>query len=341
MKAAIFNPYLDTLGGGERYSMAVASVFAKAGYDVDVQWKDSSIRANLEKRFGINLKEVGFVKDINKGDGYEICFWVSDGSIPLLRSRTNILHFQIPFTKTNGKTLLNKMKLFRVSKIVCNSNFTKNVIDNEFGVKSIVIYPPVDVERIKPKRKKNIILSVGRFSQLTQAKRQDILMKAFIRLIKKGIDDWEFVLAGGSDVGVDDYIEKLKNISNGYPVKIIESPDYKTIIDLYGVSKIFWSASGFGFDESENPEKVEHFGISVVEAMSARSVPVVFRAGGYKEIVRDSVNGLLWKSASSLVNKTHKLIKDPKRLRQLSDEAIDKSAAYSYEIFERKLQQII
>jgi glycosyltransferase involved in cell wall biosynthesis len=340
MKAAIYNPYLDTLGGGERYSMAAACVFANSGYEVDVQWRDNSIKTELEKRFGIDLKEINFIKDIKKGDGYEICFWVSDGSIPLLRARNNILHFQVPFIGVNGKTLINKMKLIRISKIVCNSRFTRNIIEKEYGVKSLVIYPPVDINKIRPKRKSNIILSVGRFSQLTQAKRQDILVKAFIRLCKVGIDDWEFVLAGGSDVGVDDYIEKLVKMSKGFPVKIIENPNYNTIKDLFGVSKIFWTASGFGISVDDDPKKVEHFGISVVEAMAAKSVPIVFAAGGHKEIVKDNINGILWKSTSALVRKTAKLINNPKQLRSISKNAKKDSVIYSYERFESELQKI-
>src|SRR3972149_10879525 len=142
MKAAIFNPYLDTVGGGERYSMSFAKVLKDHGYEVDVQWKNSSIQNKLEMRFGINLDGFNFVKDIKRGDGYDICFWVSDGSIPLLRARKNFLHFQIPFKNVNGKTLLNRMKLYRINRIISNSYFTKSYIDREFGVKSKVIYPP-------------------------------------------------------------------------------------------------------------------------------------------------------------------------------------------------------
>ena len=91
MKAAIYNPYLDTLGGGERYTMAFAKVLSDAGYKVDVQWKSSKIRDKLEKRFGFELGSINFVHDIKRGDGYDICFWLSDGSIPQLKARKNFL----------------------------------------------------------------------------------------------------------------------------------------------------------------------------------------------------------------------------------------------------------
>ena len=47
--------------------------------------------------------------------------------------------------------------------IIYNSYFTKQYSQKYWPIKSEVIYPPVDVERIKPKEKKKYILSVGRF----------------------------------------------------------------------------------------------------------------------------------------------------------------------------------
>ena len=132
MRAAIYNPYLDTLGGGERYSITVAKVLSGIGYKVDIEWDSDDIRKKLEERFGISLRDISFVDSINRGDGYDVCFWVSDGSIPLLKSRTNLLHFQVPFTNVRGKTLLNRMKLQRINKILCNSNFTKSCIDKDY-----------------------------------------------------------------------------------------------------------------------------------------------------------------------------------------------------------------
>lgn len=198
MRAAIFNPYLDTLGGGERYSLAVALALAAKGYSVDVQWKSPSIKRRLEERFGMELDGINFIKDVKRGDGYDLCFWVSDGSIPTLLARMNFLHFQVPFHGVNGKTLINKMKLWRIKKVIVNSNFTKVFIDKEYGVDSVVVYPPVAVEKIKPKRKENIILFVGRFSELKQAKNQDVLVKTFKRLYDSGYSGWKLILAGGS-----------------------------------------------------------------------------------------------------------------------------------------------
>jgi len=340
MRAAIYNPYLDTLGGGERYSLAFALALSEAGYKVDVAWKSASIKKRLEDRFGLDLSGVNFIRDIKKGDGYDVCFWVSDGSIPLLRARKNFLHFQVPFQNVNGKTLLNKMKLFRIEKIICNSHFTKKFIDSEYGVDSLVIYPPVSVAKMKPKRKKNWILFVGRFSQLTQAKNQHILVRNFKKLYRT-FPDWELVLAGGTEVGAKDYLHKLEREIEGFPIKIIKSPTFKEIVDLYGQSKIFWSAVGFGAKEEKEPQKVEHFGITLVEAMAAKVAPVVFSAGGYKEIVTDGKDGFLWKSEGELLKKTKILIEDKVKYNALVENASVSSQKYDYERFKSDVGKIL
>lgn len=341
MRAAIFNPYLDSLGGGERYTMTVAEVLSRRGYVVDVEWKGGSIREKLEERFGKDFSGINFVNDIKRGDGYDVCFWVSDGSIPTLRARKNLLHFQVPFHHVGGNNLLNKMKLFRINEIICNSEFTKKIIDREYGVESLVVYPPVPILQLKPKHKENIILSVGRFSQLKQSKHQDVLVKAFKKLFDGGLSGWKFVLAGGVEVGLGNYIERLKKLSEGYPVEIVKSPDFKMLKGLYGSAKIFWSASGFGEDEERNPEKVEHFGITVVEAMSAGVVPFAYKAGGFKETIDDGQTGFLWSSISELIKTTGKFIGDSRKVRAISKNAQENSKKFSEEEFEKQVVSLL
>jgi glycosyltransferase involved in cell wall biosynthesis len=343
-KAAIYNPYLDTLGGGEKYTLSFAKVLAEEyGYSVFVEWPSENIREKLINRFGFKLPaNINFIKSINRGDGHDLCFWVSDGSIPTLRARKNIIHFQVPFHDVDGKSLLNKMKLFRVNKIICNSEFTKKTIDKEYGVNSKVLYPPIDVRLFKPKRKENQICYVGRFSNLVQNKGHEILIKSFKKLVtNKKFINWKLILAGGVEVGVADYVKKLKNLSMNYDIEIIESPDFDKIREIYGKSKFFWSATGFGVDEIKNPEKVEHFGITLIESMASGCVPIVHGSGGFKEIIDNSKNGFLWNNLNDLVNLTKQIIDKPLRLREMSIAAQQKSKSYSYEKFKSRIKDII
>lgn len=338
MKACIIDPYLDTLGGGERYALTLARVICELGYSVDVQWSGGDILKKAEDRFGIDLKNIKIVSDARKGDGYDLAFWVSDGSIPLLRARNNWLHFQVPFKDVDGKSLLNKMKMFRINQIICNSQFTKKVIDTEYGVNSVIVYPPIDVEKIKPKRKENIILYVGRFSNLLQSKNQDLLVEEFAKLNKT---DWKLVLAGSNDVGGDGLVEKIKKLSRDLNVEVLTNISSKDIFQLYARAKIFWSASGFGVNDLKNPEKMEHFGITVVEAMSGGVVPVIFDGGGYTEIVENGVNGFLFSEKSELVFLTNKLISDKKMLKNISEKAMERSKRFSYEKFRTSIANLL
>ena len=341
MRAAIYNPYLDSLGGGERYTIAFVDVLVKQGYVVDVEWRDMEIREKLEKRFGKNFSKVNFVTDIKRGDGYDLCFWVSDGSIPTLRARRNLLHFQVPFHHVGGASLINKMKLFRIERIICNSNFTKNVIDREYGVEGIVVYPPIDVVKIKPKRKENIILSMGRFSELKQSKHQDILVQAFKELVNGGLSEWKLVLAGGVEVGATELVRRLKKASDGYPIEIVESPSFDYVVDLYGKSRIFWTASGYGENEEKNPEKVEHFGMAVIEAMAGGEICLAYNAGGHKETVNNGVNGYLWEIVPELLKKTKAVLENSKDARQIGRKALEASKLYSEERFQREVLELL
>lgn len=341
MRAAIYDPYLDTLGGGERYVMTVAQILERIGYVVDVQWEEKSIAEKLSTRFGLNLSNINFVPSINKGNGYDLVFWLSDGSIPNLAGKKNILHFQVPFINANGRSILNKIKLLKIKAIVCNSKFTKSFIDKEYGVKSLVLYPPVDVESLNPARKENMIISVGRFSQLLQSKRQDVLVESFKKMVDNGLKGWRLILAGGSEVGGRELLNKLKESSKGYPIKIIEGPDFQTIKKLYSKAKIFWSASGFQIDDEQEPQKVEHFGITVVESMASGCVPIITRSGGHKEIIEDNEDGVLWGTDTALIEKTWEIIKDRKKLEWIAGNAQKKAGAFSQNIFENELSKII
>ena len=64
MRAGIFDPYLDTLGGGERYMMTVAESLVKQGWEVDIFWDDRGVRQGIEERLGISLKKIKFVPNV-------------------------------------------------------------------------------------------------------------------------------------------------------------------------------------------------------------------------------------------------------------------------------------
>jgi glycosyltransferase involved in cell wall biosynthesis len=343
MKAGIYDPYLDTLGGGERYCLTLAEMLLKKGWHVDIFWSDFAIKNRLIERLNLDIGKINIVPRSKRwlSFGYDLFFHISDGSIPLMFSNNNLLHFQVPFHGVNGRSFFNKLKLMTANKIICNSLFTKGVVDKEYGANSIVVYPPVDVDQFLPAKKDKTILSVGRFSQLLQAKRQDLLIKVFKNMKKsfsKEMKDWKLILAGGTDIGGKEHFDSLKAESQGEKIEMIENPNFAVLKKLYSNASIFWAASGFGVNERDNPQKVEHFGIAVVESMASGCVPIIGDKGGFKEIITDGHDGYLWDEEEDLIKKTIRLIRNSETMNRISKSAVQTSKKFSkikfYESFE-------
>ncbi len=346
MKAAIYDPYLDSLGGGERYMMMFASVLRDEGYKVDIEFSDNCILSRIENRLGIDMTNMTIVDSIHRGEGYDLCLWLSDGSVPLLKSRNNILHFQRPFHNVDGSSLINRMKFYRINTVVVNSKFTKEWIDKEYPTTSVVLYPPVDTENFKSGKKENIILSVGRFSHLEQSKRQDIIVDAFKNMYDSPGSEfrkrkWRLILSGGSDVGRTEYVDQLKKSAKTYPIDIYENLPFDEVVKLYKKAKIFITAAGFEIDGMTHPEKLEHFGITVVEAMSAGAVPVAYRAGGHTETITEGETGFLWSTKDELMEKCEGLVLNSKLIITMKSKMQEESRRYSNRIFKENVKQLL
>jgi glycosyltransferase involved in cell wall biosynthesis len=203
------------------------------------------------------------------------------------------------------------------------------------------LYPPVDIKKFKSRKKENLIIYVGRFSSLTQAKRQDVLVDTFKKLHDEGVRNWRLVLAGGVEVGVDEKLAQLRESAKGYPIRIMESPSFKELVDLYGKAKIFWSAAGFEIDENKEPAKMEHFGITVVEAMASKAIPIVYSGGGHKEIIDNGKNGFLWSGTDELLNLTKNTISKYTSLNKVARTGFENCKNYSYENFEKELLSLL
>lgn len=348
MKIGFFSPYLDTFGGGERYMLTLASYLSQKN-SVDVFWNDANIKAQLSRFLKIDLTKTRFTKNIFGTNffnslyltrGYDLIFFLSDGTIPSTFAKKNILHFQVPFHGIN-LDIKSRLKLKRFKWVVANSLFTKSFIDEEYNVDSLVIYPPVDIRNIKQSRKENIIVSVGRFSaKQLHPKKQEVLIEVFKEVYKKK-PDWRLVLVGQAKKEDLKYLRVLKKASKGFGIKIMENLQIEELRSFYARSSIYWHATGFGEDEMKFPQKMEHFGISTVEAQAAGAVPVVIGKGGQKEIVVNNKNGFLWQTKSQLLESTLRLINDPSLKNKLSQAAVKNSKRFSQEKFIKEYEKII
>ena len=92
--------------------------------------------------------------------------------------------------------------------------------------------------------------------------------------------------------------------------------------------------------KEKKPALFEHFGISIVEAMTAGAVPIVFGAGGPLEIVRHGVDGFHWGTPDDLIEKTQLLINDTNLRTRLSNNAIKRATLFGKNQYEEKVQSL-
>lgn len=352
MKIAIYSPYLDTAGGGEKYMFTIAETLS-VKCDVDILLDKhlidigvDSIKERLEKLHDFDLSNMHFIyAPIGMGSSfwkrlvflgkYDVMFYLTDGSVFFSTAKKNIIHFQSPL-KNYKKDLWALIKLKSWSKAIFNSKFTKTLIEEEWSVNGAVVYPPVDITKLEVGEKTKEIISVGRFDK---SKKHEVLISAFKDMVKdKETLGWELNLVGGLREADKEYLQQLKDQARGFSINFYPNATVEKLHNLYSTSSIYWHAAGFG---ETNPQYYEHFGITTVEAMAAGCVPVVISRGGQLEIVDNDINGLLWSSIESLIEKTIMLIKDPRQIKRMSEKAVEKSKLFSKQRFIEEINKIV
>lgn len=344
-KIAIFSPYLNILGGGEKYILTIAEYFSRSS-DVVIFWNNKNLVNDVRENLNIDINgtkiknvpnnSISFYKDLLGVDKF---FYMTDGSLFFSPAKKNYLIIQSP-AHIPPNTLINKIKLGNF-KIISYSKFINDIIRHKIGQKSEIIAPPVDVDYFKSENKENIILSVGRFFPWLHTKKQEVIISAFKKLIKnKAAQNYKLILIGNVDLGAEGYFNNIKKLAQSSHIKIMKNLDFQTLIKIYGKSKFYWHATGYNEDINKHPEKAEHFGITIVESMSAGCVPLVYEAGGPSEIVKDNVNGFVWRKVEQLLDLTMKLIQDEDKRKQLANKAINDSKSYSKDSFINKIREV-
>lgn len=356
MKIALYSPYLDTAGGGEKYILTVAEIFSSK-YNVTVLLDNhlfslgvENIKNKMENFHNMDFSRISFIHaPLGKGSSFferliflkkfDILIYLTDGSIFYSTAKKSFLHFQVPFPNTSAKSIWGKIKLSSWKMAIYNSDFTKGYVEKEWPIRGKVVYPPVSTDLFKVLKKKKQIISVGRFFGYLKDKKHELLIKTFRELVnKKNLDGWSLHLVGAAGEGDKEYVEKLKKEADGYKIYLHPNLPFKKLTKLYGESSIYWHAAGFGEDD---PTRMEHFGISTVEAMAAGCIPVVVNKGGLIEIVENGISGFLWNNLAEFKNITYKLIEDGKLTEKMKLTAKKRAQIFSKDIFAKKILDLV
>jgi len=229
------------------------------------------------------------------------------------------------------------------TRYLANSRYTAEWVHKILGVDADILYPPVRTS-VAPGAKQPLILALGRFfdPRYGHSKKQREMLATFAELHERQVlPGWRLALVGGCEPSSRDYALEVRRAAIGLPVDVHVNAPGSTVESLLSEASIFWHASGHGEDLERHPERAEHFGIAVIEAMAAGAVPVVVDRAGPAEIVRDGVDGRTWATLDELGSITVDLAHDEAERARLSAAAIARAAEFSVPVFTERLLALL
>jgi GT2 family glycosyltransferase/glycosyltransferase involved in cell wall biosynthesis len=312
----IYTPFDLVFGGGEKYILSVAHAYSISGYRTifATKAKYSKVRfQTLGLDFGLDLGLIELATLDEVSSPVDIFVTMGNEVYPPAEpiGKINIHHCQFPFPP-ESQTDEQVSRLNEIDYVVVNSEYTKGHYlraAQSLGLndlKVVVISPPIsDLVVTEQEKNQHQILSVGRFFVHGHSKNQHMLITAFRELLKK-FPEATLVLAGGLAPGSvhREYLDMCRSLAEGLPVTFQIDAERDEISALMESSSIYWHGAGFDIDPELYPERCEHFGISLVEAMGSRLIPVVVGNGGPDEIVQFGINGFKYQSIEGLVRRS-------------------------------------
>lgn len=363
LNVCFYSPYIPTsTGGGEKHLFDIAeevSAYADVTFALPntPAYHDAVFLQQITHRYSEFLnKNLSFVHWQTSPLGtaasavekllwtkkFDYIFYCTDGSLFFSLARHNILHIQVPLL-LDKSSIIEKLKLKNWQTINTNSNFTKKMIERSWQTTvNSVIQPKVNTTHFNPKtHKEKIILNVGRFFKQLHSKRQDIAIESFKALCMqypKIAKEWKFVFVG--PIEDESYVQELYEAAQGLPITFYHNISRGDLIALYNKSSIFWHMAGYGVNQSEHPEKVEHFGISTVEAMAAGCVPLVLGKGGQIEVLGDNLKDLLWHKKEECQDKTLDLMNDHDLLKFFRNKVVQRAQVFNQDRFAKQVKEL-
>lgn len=223
------------------------------------------------------------------------------------------------------------------STLVTNSQYSHNQISKTLGISdSMVLYPPVDVEKfrnmslipsLRKEKKGNNIVVICRIDPAKKI--ENVILLA--QKLREARVNLKITIVGNLDPYHFNYYKRMKQmiIDQNLTDKVM----FKTNASLEALFDIL-SESGIIF----HPKPGEHFGISIVEAMSAGLVPVVPSVGGAAEFVPTVNQYNSIETAVKIILKSLK-VKDIDRIK--TSDSVRQFSTHCYKTRIKKLVRLL
>ena len=211
---------------------------------------------------------------------------------------------------------------------LANSDWTKKVVDDLYGIHSSVLYPPVldDFDKKGWHEKDNGFVYIGRMSP---DKRPWELIQIIKAVRQEGLDVHIHLLG---NVGLDlEYVKKIEEEAKNNPSWVFYEGKVsrKRLIEV--VSSHKYGISG---------KKFEHFGIAVAEIVKAGNIMFINNDGGQVDIVGRDQN-LIYNSDEEAVSKIARMIRDEGLQKETLGRLEELSMKFSVENFIGQTRDIV
>ncbi len=223
-------------------------------------------------------------------------------------------------------------RLFGRGLVLTNSRFMHILLKGRMGFESLVVHPPVDLDRLRrasDEARDDLVVTVSR---LRRGKNLEIVPK-----VARLVEGAEFIIIGLADEASKGCLEILRGTirEEGVEkrVRLLVNQPFEKFRALLSSAKVYL-----------HTQVMEAFGISVVEAMASGCIPVVPRLGGpWSDILgmREGHYGFSYTSVVEAAERIRGLLKDEGWRREVSIRAQRRAEAFDASIFEEKILKIV
>lgn len=351
----IYEPYELVPGGGERKIFEVAAYFAKAQGHQRVAlagpfpYSETRI-TQLAEVFGHDEPIAHpFKLDAIDTSRVEVSVVLGNQIVPPIPAfgRISIYICQFPFGTSREYIEERSMWLGEYDEIWVNSRFTRGYVNGLIRLLGIpappirIINPPatlVTPVELTTWPERSSLLAVGRFFKGDHDKRQDVVLKVAAGLAKRIGREVDVAIAGSlhATTASRERFEDLRDLASrleGVRCTFYPNAGQRRLAQLYARSSVLVHATGYEVDSDSFPERLEHFGITPVEAASAGCIPVAVGAGGPAEVLEALKCPTTFRTIEECTDIVEGLWGDPAGSADLSERLVRDSQQFSPEIF--------
>ena len=359
MRAAVLNDFFHTLGGGELSTLAYAHALRKLGAEVEIVSRHPLPSADdVARTFGSAWTQSP-MRTIPGGPlaqalGYRPDVFINHSfhNFEPCPGRVSLYVCMFPVLPLEPEQ---RAALGRYRTVLCISRFTARHARRRWDLPDrrcrvlMPPLPPAPAPAAGAGSRERRLLTVGRYQPDLHSKNQLLLIEAFCaaRARFPELDGWSLVVAGivPPTPGGQEYFARCQARAGGEAgVEVLRDVPRDRLDELFHTSFGYVHATGADLAPDEQPERCEHFGLSIAEALRQGCLPLVHGRGGMAEFIRDRRLGLLFASVPALAPALARLasLRDqPDVCRRLRARAATALRELDHDLFTRRLSELV